>query len=146
MKQKELNIIRKIIWLRLAQILVNDRYKKGDFVVPIHLAMGHESIAVATDSVMQEKDALFLTHRNIHYNLVRMGSLKEELDEYYLRETGLAKGHLGSMNLSNPDKNVIYASSILGNNLSVGSGFALGNKVKNLKGVVFIVTGDGGIE
>jgi TPP-dependent pyruvate/acetoin dehydrogenase alpha subunit len=146
MNDKKLKIIKKIIWLRLAQVIVNNRYKKGDFDVPIHLAMGHESIAVAIDSVMRETDCLFLTHRNIHYNLARIETLKEELDEYYLRFTGLSKGSLGSMNLSNPDKNIIYSSSILGNNLAVGSGFALGNKVKNPNGVVFIVTGDGAIE
>jgi TPP-dependent pyruvate/acetoin dehydrogenase alpha subunit len=146
MNNKKLKIIKKIIWLRLAQVIVNNRYKQGDFDVPIHLAMGHESIAVAIDSVMRETDCLFLTHRNIHYNLARIENLKEELDEYYLRFTGLSKGSLGSMNLSNPDKNIIYSSSILGNNLAVGSGFALGNKLKNRNGVVFIATGDGAIE
>ena len=64
--------------------------------------MGHEAIAVAVDSVMQKNDVLLLTHRNVHYNLARQGTLKEELDEYYLREEGLAQGHLVSMNLNNP--------------------------------------------
>jgi len=146
MKNKDLRIIKKIIWLRLAQILVNSRYKNGDFKVPIHLAMGHESIAVAVDFVVEKEDAMFLTHRNIHYNLIRMGTLREDLDEYYLRESGLASGHLGSMNLSNSDKNIVYSSSILGNNFGVGCGFALGNKITNPKGVVFIQTGDGAIE
>ena len=50
------------------------------------------------------------------------------------------------MNLSNPEKNIIYSSSILGNNLAVGSGFALANKLKKQNSVVFIVTGDGAIE
>ena len=145
-EKKNLKIIKKIIWIRIAQIIINERYKKGDFVIPIHLAMGHESIAVAVNSVIKEFDSLFLTHRNIHYNLARMDTLKEELDEYYLKKTGLAKGKLGSMNLSNPDKNIIYSSSILGNNLAVGSGYALANKLKNQNGVVFIVTGDGAIE
>lgn len=146
MELKGLSILKKVIWLRLAQIFVNERYKDGDFVIPIHLAMGHESIAVAVDATMKKEDSIFLTHRNIHYNLARNGSLKQVLDEYYLKPTGMAKGRLGSMNLSNPDKNIIYSSSILGNNLAVGCGFALGNKVKNSKGVVFIDTGDGAIE
>ena len=146
MEKQKLNIIKKIIWLRLAQVLINERYKNGDFKIPIHLALGHETIAVSVDAVMQEQDALFLTHRNVHYNLIRIGNLREELDEYYLKETGLAEGHLGSMNLSNPEKRVIYSSSILGNNLPVGCGFALGNKAKKNDGVVFIVTGDGGLE
>ena len=141
-----LDLAKKIIWLRLAQIIINDRYKMGEFNIPIHLALGHESIAVAIDAMIRDNDALFLTHRNIHYNLIRMGSVKEELDEYNLKESGLAKGKLGSMNLSNPEKNIIYSSSILGNNLAVGSGFALANKIKNQNSVVFIVTGDGAIE
>ena len=66
MNAKKIKIIKKIIWLRLAQVIVNNRYKKGDFDVPVHLAMGHESIAVAIDSVMCETDCLFLTHRKIH--------------------------------------------------------------------------------
>ena len=110
MKKNNLNIIKKIIWLRLAQILVNSRYKNGEFQVPIHLAMGNESIAAAVDYILEKEDAMLLSHRNIHYNLIRMGTLREDLDEYYLRESGLANGHLGSMNLSNPDKNIVYSS------------------------------------
>ena len=53
MKKNNLNIIKKIIWLRLAQILVNSRYKNGEFQVPIHLAMGHESIAAAVDYILE---------------------------------------------------------------------------------------------
>jgi TPP-dependent pyruvate/acetoin dehydrogenase alpha subunit len=146
MEKDKLDILKKTIWLRLAQIAINNICKKGEFSVPVHLAMGHESIAVAVDEAMGVHDSLFLTHRNMHYNLARMDSLKLALDEYYLKETGLGGGSLGSMNLSNPEKGIIYTSSILGNNLSVGSGYALGNKVINENGVVFIVTGDGAIE
>ena len=60
-------------------MLTNELLKKGVFKIPVHLALGHESIAVAVDNVMKENDSLFLTHRNIHYNLARMCSLKEEL-------------------------------------------------------------------
>ena len=139
-------IIEQTIRLRLSQILVNERYKNGAFKIPIHLAFGHESIAVAVDRSMGKDDSLILTHRNIHYNLVRIGALSEEMDEYYLRNTGISSGHLGSMNLSNPPKNIVYSSSILGNNLPIAAGYALGNKVNNSNGVVFVVTGDGAIE
>jgi len=139
-------IIKQLIWLRLSQMLVNERYKNGDFKIPIHLALGHESLAVAVDRAMGHNDNLILSHRNIHYNLIKMGSLIEEMNEYYLKDTGIANGHLGSMNLSNPEKSIAYTSSILGNNLGVATGYALGNKVFAKNGVVFVVTGDGGIE
>jgi len=145
MDSKE-KIIEKIIRIRIAQLLVNEKYKMGDFKIPIHLAFGHESLAVAVDSALENDDSLVLPHRNIHYNLARMNEFKEIMDEYYLKESGLARGHLGSMNLSNTKKNIVYSSSILGNNIPVSTGFALGNKLYKNNRVVFIVTGDGAIE
>ena len=143
---RDLAIVQKILFLRASQIIINERYKKGEFKVPIHLGLGHEAISVSVDRVMEEGDFLALSHRNIHYNLARLGSLKGELDEYYLKPQGLAQGQLGSMNLNNPEKGIIYSSSILGNNLAVAAGLAMGKKVKGDKGVVFVVTGDGAIE
>jgi TPP-dependent pyruvate/acetoin dehydrogenase alpha subunit len=140
------SIIKRLIWLRLSQLLVNERYKNGDFKIPIHLALGHESLAVAVDESMKIEDHLLLSHRNIHYNLAKEGALKEELAEYYLSDFGLANGHLGSMNLANPKKNIVYTSSILANNLAVATGYALGNKANAKDGLVFVVTGDGAIE
>ena len=144
--QDKIRIAEEILRIRLSQILINDRYKKGDFKVPIHLALGHEAIAVAVSTIMQEKDQLVLTHRNIHYNLARAGSLKEELDEYYLKSEGLGGAKLGSMNLDNIGRGVAYSSSILGNNLPVATGLSLGNKVKSQESIVIVVTGDGAIE
>ena len=140
------NILREIIWLRLSQIYINELYKEGKFKIPVHLALGHESIAIAVDHSMEREDSLFLTHRNIHYNLARLKSVKEDVEEYLLKDSGLGKSLLGSMNLHNQEQNIIYTSSILGNNLCVGSGYAFGSKVKGISGVTFIVTGDGAIE
>ncbi|OGD63363.1 hypothetical protein A2160_02670 [Candidatus Beckwithbacteria bacterium RBG_13_42_9] len=143
---KTIDIARQVLRLRLSQMIVNERYKKSDFKIPIHLAFGHESIAVAINELAKKSDQLVLSHRNIHYNLARSGSLKRVLNEYYLRKSGLADGRLGSMNLANQKKNITYTSSILGNNVSVASGLALGQKVKKQKGIVIVVTGDGAIE
>ncbi len=141
-----IEIVKNILRIRLSQMIINEEYKKGAFKIPIHLAMGHEAIAVAVDSIMEENDQLVLSHRNIHYNLARTKKLKPELDEYFLKKEGLGGGQLGSMNLANEKKSIVYASSILGNNLSVAAGLALGKKVKGLEGIVIVETGDGGIE
>jgi len=144
-EQKNLNIAKELLRVRLSQMVINEKYKNGDFKVPIHLAFGHEAIAVAVSSIMDSEDKLVLSHRNIHYNLAR-ASLKPEIDEYLLKEKGLSKGQLGSMNLANEEKGIIYTSSILGNNLPVATGLALSKKAKNEKGIVIVETGDGAIE
>lgn len=142
----DLETAKEVLRIRLSQMLINERYKAGEFKIPIHLALGHEAIAVAVSSIMQGEDQLVVSHRNIHYNLARTKALKPELDEYLLRENGLAGGQLGSMNLANEEKNIVYASSILGNNLPVASGLALAKKVKGEKSIVIVETGDGAIE
>lgn len=136
----------EILRLRLSQMLINERYKARQFRVPIHLALGHEAIAVAIAGVMGRRDQLLLPHRNIHYNLARCRSLRAVVDEFLLNEAGLARGRYGSMNLINPAAGVLYASSILGNNLCVATGAALAEKVIGTGAATFVVTGDGAIE
>jgi len=145
-KNQNIGIAEQVLRVRLGQMLINEKYKNGEFKIPIHLALGHEAIAVSVDSIMEEDDQLVLSHRNIHYNIARSRSLKPEIDEYLLKDEGLAKGQLGSMNLANEEKGLVYTSSILGNNLPVATGLALGKKVKIEKGIVIVVTGDGAIE
>jgi TPP-dependent pyruvate/acetoin dehydrogenase alpha subunit len=139
-------ITHEIIRLRLSQMIINEEYKLGKFKIPIHLALGHESIAVAINNIMQKEDKLILSHRNIEYNLVRLGALKPILDEYLLKPTGLMQGKFGSMNLINPKRGIIYTSSILGNNFSVGAGVAMNQKMSQNNGITMILTGDGAIE
>ncbi len=145
-QEKDFSIAEEALRLRASQLIVNEKYRQGAFKIPIHLAIGHEAIAVALDSIMDDNDCLVLTHRNIHYNLARAKSLKPIIDEYLLKPDGLAHAELGSMNLANPERNTVYASSILGNNLPVATGLALAKKVQGSTGVVFVVTGDGAME
>lgn len=139
-------LARQVLRIRIGQLLVNEGLKRQAFAVPLHLALGHEAIAAAVDHVMRPGDQLLLTHRNIHYNLARCASFGAEYGEYLLREDALAGGRLGSMNLSNPDGGIPYASSILGNNLPVAAGMALASDVIGDGAVTFVVTGDGAME
>ena len=82
MGKHDLEVAKNILRLRLSQMIINEKYKAGQFKIPIHLALGHETIAVAVDLVMHDNDKLVLSHRNIHYNLARIRTLKEEIEEY----------------------------------------------------------------
>jgi len=144
--REDLSPAASVMRIRLAQLLVNESLRKKEFRVPVHLALGHEAIAASVSAVMGEKDWLCLTHRNAHYNIARATSLKAELAELRLTPEGVAGGWLGSMNMANPARGIIYSSSILGNNLSVAAGVALAESVAATGGVVFATTGDGAME
>jgi TPP-dependent pyruvate/acetoin dehydrogenase alpha subunit len=80
------------------------------------------------------------------YNIARSNILKPIINEYMLNPLGIAKARLGSMNLVNTDRNIIYTSSILGNNFSVSAGISMSDKVKKIKSVTFVLGGDGSME
>ena len=135
----------RVVWLRTAQLMINEEYRKGIFKVPIHLALGHEALAVALESVLSRNDRLILTHRNAAYNLARCQSLQAVRDEYLLKKSGLAGGKLGSVNLANPGRGIPDASRILGNSFPVGAGVALALQKKG-KGIAISLGGDGSME
>lgn len=131
---------------RCSQLLINERYKQKRFTVPIHLALGHEAIAEALCHALEAGDQLVLPHRNLHYQLALKAPVEALCNEYQGLPSGLAGGRRGSMNLTWPQQGQVYTSSILGNNLSVACGLALGQKVRGLGQLVVVVTGDGAIE
>ena len=142
----ESKLANKVKAIREIQLNINRKMLEGQFRIPIHLAIGHEAVAVCLAGVFGPQDKLLLTHRNIHFHLA-FGATEEQLtDEYLLKPSGLAAGKLGSMNLVNPKKGNIYTSNILGNNFSVALGTALAIKVKKQGGIVWVITGDGAIE
>lgn len=139
------DLATKVLYVRLAQLIINEDYRNGLFKIPIHLALGHEALAVALAAVLEADDRLILTHRNIAYNLARSRSLWKIRDEYLLLPSGLAGGRLGSMNLAEPALGIPYASSILGNDFAVGAGVALALQQQG-KGIAVALGGDGSIE
>ena len=140
----QINLKSEVVRLRISQLLVNEKLLDNEIKVPVHLALGHESIAVALVAAMHPEDKLLLNHRNIQYHLALGASADDLIDEYLGKSTGLASGKLGSMNLMNPKLGNLYTSNILANNLPVSLGVGLAAKI--LGGVIWVVTGDGAIE
>ncbi|MEO5372884.1 MAG: thiamine pyrophosphate-dependent enzyme [Alphaproteobacteria bacterium] len=140
-------IAEEVLRVRIGQLLVNEILKRRELKVPVHLALGHEAIAVAVSEVMGPGDRLCLTHRNIHYNLARAQSFAPEVAELRLSPEGIGGGRLGSMNMANPGRGILYTSSILANDLCVATGVALGGRLEGgPAGATFVVTGDGAME
>ena len=127
-------LAQEVLQLRYWQHLVNEALKKNTFTVPVHVAIGHEAIAVAINNVMNADDQLVLSHRNIEYNLARRGSLNPVVQEFLMSPDGAAKGKLGSMNLAQADSGVVYTSSILGNNLPVACGWPWVKSLRVVRG------------
>lgn len=143
---REETLALDLLRVRLGQLVVNEKLKRKAFPVPVHLALGHEAVAVAVSRAMGGDDALCLSHRNIHYNLARAEDLRGEIAELALAPEGVSGGRFGSMNMRNPARGIPYTSSILGNDLAVAAGVALADRLSGARAVTFVVTGDGAME
>ena len=139
-------LFKELLRLRNAQIGINNAIAEKKFQVPVHLALGHEAIAVSVVAGMNPEDVVLLNHRNIHFHLALGASYEQLFAEYALQPEGLAKGQLGSMNLVAPENRNIYTSNILGNNLAVALGVAQAAKLDSPNRVTWVVTGDGAME
>ncbi len=135
-----------VLRLRYWQHILNEMLKRNQFKIPIHLAFGHEAAAIGLDRCIGAEDAICLTHRNVAYNLVRLGSIDAVLEHYRLEPKSARPGLMGSMNLAAERTSIAYTSSILCNNLPVAAGIAMNRKLAGKASVVFVVTGDGAME
>lgn len=126
--------------IRSMQRQVNQRLLEKSIRYPIHLSFGNE-LLVATVCSLREDLNLFLTHRNIIWNLYYVTDLDTYLSQIF--EGSFATG---SMNSCGKNCAVKYSSSILANNLPVGIGFAHGEKCLGRQSLTVIDTGDGAFE
>lgn len=139
-------LVDEIYRLRNVQLAINSEIVANKFKVPVHLALGHEALAVSVVEAMSDDDSILLSHRNIHYHLALGANQDELIGEYNLDSTGLAGGKFGSMNLNAISKRNVYTSNILGNNLAVALGVSMSNHLQGFENVTWVVTGDGAIE
>lgn len=149
--EQENHLIQELFRVRMTMLAINENIRQKRFQIPIHLGLGHEAIAVAVSRSKQLQDCLVLSHRNMHYNVANQTDAQKVFDEYALQESGLGAGKYGSMNLINPEKGLVYTSSILGNNLCVAGGIAKANQILEKSNgtdpsTTVVVTGDGAME
>lgn len=124
---------------------ISDRKKSDNSPYPIHLAFGHEKLASSVAVISSKDDRFSLTHRNIHFNIALSDPLERDsiIEESNCGINGINGGQFGCMTMRNIRSGVVYTSSILANNISVGLGIA---STLDDSGICWIQTGDGAIE
>ena len=95
--------------------------------------------------ISSKDDRYVLTHRNIHFNIALSDALERDsiIEESNCSINGINGGDFGCMTMRNTRSGVLYTSSILANNISVGLGIA---STLDASGICWIQTGDGAIE
>jgi len=116
------------------------RAKAGGF---LHLAIGEEATIVGTTSVMREEDFLIGTYRTHGHAIARGTDPKRVMAELFGRVDGTSGGRGGSMHIFDAEKRFMGGYGIVGGNLPIAAGIALGSQYKGEDAVTVCMFGDG---
>eukprot|EP00122_Pirum_gemmata_P000541 Pgem_evm1s483 len=100
-----------------------------------------EAVAVGIEAVCKPQDTIITSYRCHGYTYLRGIEPKYIIAELLGRKDGVSKGKGGSMHLY--CKNFFGGNGIVGAQVPLGAGIALGHKYRNDGGVCFAAYGDG---
>jgi pyruvate dehydrogenase E1 component alpha subunit len=120
-----------------------EMYAKAKIGGFLHLAIGEEATIVGSARAMRDDDYLISTYRSHGHAIVRGTSPNNVMAELFGRVDGCSKGRGGSMHMFDLERRFMGGYGIVGGNLPIATGLALGSDYKETEDVVLCQFGDG---
>ena len=122
----KIEMLRKLILIRRFEEKVKELYNRGSIVGAIHLYIGQEAVAVGVCQALRDEDYVFSTHRGHGHAIAKTLDIKHIMAELMGKDTGMSRGHGGSMHLFEPEKGLMGGNGIVGGGipLALGGAFA----------------------
>jgi len=142
-KQKLVEMLGKMVEIRLFEEKVFELY--GQNLVPgtIHLYAGEEAVAVGVCSALEKEDYITSTHRGHGHCIAKGADLNRTMAEILGKQTGYCKGKGGSMHIADFAIGMLGATAVVGAGLPIAVGAALSAKLRGTKQVVACFFGEG---
>ncbi|MDB4182619.1 thiamine pyrophosphate-dependent enzyme, partial [Polaribacter sp.] len=106
--------------------------------------IGQEAISVGVTMALKEKEYILPMHRNLGVFTTRKIPLSRLFSQWQGKMNGFTKGRDRSFHFGTQDYKIVGMISHLGPQFGVADGIALANKIKGIKEVCAVFTGDGG--
>lgn len=141
-----LEIYKKLIFIRLLEEEIANKYHEEEMRCPIHLSIGQEASALGVCSSLSKKDIVFGSHRTHAHYLAKGGDPQKMISELYGKVDGCVNGLGGSMHLQDDDVNFLASIPIVGSGLGLATGTAFKQRKENQKNITCVFFGDGACE
>lgn len=139
--EEMLRIFRSMTKLRKFEERIVDVAHTGRIKVKVHMSSGQEAVAAAIAEAAKDYH-IFTQHRSMDTYLALGGKPEGLRDELLCLDTGCCGGQIGgAFQIHERGINMYAHTGFIGENVSVGVGFALGSGKKTM-----CVCGDGGVE
>ncbi len=120
-------------------------YRQGLIRGYFHPYLGEEAIAVGACAALNETDYITSTHRGHGHCIAKGAGLKPMVAELLGKRSGYCLGLGGSMHIADMSKGNLGANAIVGANLPLSVGAALGTLVKGEDKVTIAFSSDGAV-
>lgn len=137
------DLYRTLYTIRVFETRCIQLYRKGLIRGYFHPYLGEEAIAVGVCAALQERDYITSTHRGHGHCIARGGDLKKMAAELLGRRTGYCRGRGGSMHIADVESGNLGANGIVGGGIPLGTGAALGARIRGEERVAVVFCSDG---
>ena len=141
--EQHLNMYRLMVTIRRFEDHLYQLFLQGLVPGTLHQYQGQEAVAVGVCSALGPDDIIFSTHRPVGHGIAKGMSLKSIAAELWGKAAGCAGGKGGQMHLTDAAVGMMPSNAIVGANIPIATGAALGFKLRGEKRVAVSFFGDG---
>lgn len=138
-----LEIYRRMVRIRQFEDRLYQMFLQGLVPGTLHQYQGQEAIAAGVCIALRPEDVVFSTHRPVGHAIAKGVPLVGIAAELWGKATGCAGGKGGQMHLVDPSVGFPPSSAVVGSNIPMAVGAALGFKLRGLDWVAVSFFGDG---
>src|SRR5262245_33722109 len=141
--ERLLELYRRMSLIRHYEDHLYHLFLKGQGPGTLHQCQGQEAVAVGVCAALRVDDVIFSTHRPVGHLLAKGASVEAITAEIWGKATGCAGGKGGQMHLVDVAVGAMPSNAIVGANIPIAAGAAIGFQLRGLDRVAVSFFGDG---
>jgi TPP-dependent pyruvate/acetoin dehydrogenase alpha subunit len=141
--EKMLEMYQLMATIRRFEDNLYQLFLQGRVPGTLHQYQGQEAVAVGVCSALERDDIIFSTHRPVGHAIAKGMQLESIAAELWGKSTGCAGGKSGQMHLTDIKVGMMPSNAIVGANIPIATGAALGFQLRGEENVAVCFFGDG---
>lgn len=142
-KEEQLAMYRTMVLIRSFEDHLYRLFLQGLLPGTLHQYQGQEAVAAGVCAALRNDDLVFSTHRPVGHAIAKGVSLEAVAGELWGKITGCAGGKGGQMHLADISVGFMPSNAVVGANIPIAVGAAIGFSIRGLDRVAVSFFGDG---